>query len=87
VGAGTAAASAHWVQAAAAGTALAALLIWLLIYTRLSAPINRQLTAAAETRQMLPNGRALQAKWDSLINARAALQGLAVAASCVVLLT
>ena len=81
-----AAASAHWVQAAAAGTAVAALLMWLLLYTRLSAPINRQLTAAAENGQMLPNGRALQAKWDSIINARAALQGLAVAASCVVLL-
>ena len=78
--------AAHWVQAAAAGTAVAALLMWLLLYTRLSAPINRQLTAAAETGQMLPNGRALQAKWDSIINARAALQSLAVAASCVVLL-
>ncbi|HEX7827919.1 MAG TPA: DUF1772 domain-containing protein [Mycobacterium sp.] len=87
VGAVAAAASAHWVQAAAAGTALAALLIWLLLYTRLSAPINRQLTTAAETGQVLPNGRALQAKWDSVINARAALQGLAVAASCLVLLT
>ena len=87
VGTVAAAASAHWVQAAAAATALAALLIWLLLYTRFSAPINRQLTAAAETGQMLPNGRALQVKWDSLINARAALQGLAVAASCVVLFT
>jgi hypothetical protein len=80
-----AAASGHGVQAAAAGTALAALLIWLLLYTRLSAPINRQLAAAAETGQMLPNGRALQAKWDSIINVRATLQSLAVAASCVVL--
>lgn len=87
VGAVTAAASAHWVEAAAAGTALGALLTWLLLYTRLSAPINRQLAAAAETGQTLPNGRALQAKWDSVITARAALQGLAVAASCVVLLT
>jgi len=86
VGAVAAAASAHWVQAAAAGTALAALLMWLLLYTRFSAPINRQLTAAAETGALLPNGRALQVKWDSLIDARAALQGVAVAASCVVLL-
>ncbi|QNJ93470.1 DUF1772 domain-containing protein [Mycolicibacterium fluoranthenivorans] len=86
VGAVAAATSAHWVQAAAAGTAPAALLMWLLLYTRLSAPINRQLTAAAETGEMLANGRALQVKWDSLIAARAALQGIAVAASCVVLL-
>jgi hypothetical protein len=82
-----AAANAHWLQAAAAGTALAALLIWLLLYTRISAPINRQLTAAAEGSQTLPNGRALQAKWESIIDTRAALQGLAVAAACVVLLT
>ncbi|HET9116841.1 MAG TPA: hypothetical protein VFN75_01985 [Pseudonocardiaceae bacterium] len=81
-----AAVNAHWVQVAAAGTALAALLIWLLLYTRISAPINRQLTAAAEAGRTLPNGRALQAKWDSIIDARAALQGLAVAAACVALL-
>lgn len=82
-----AAANAQWLQVAAAGTGLAALLIWLLLYTRISAPINRQLTVAAEAGQTLPNGRALQAKWDSIIDARAALQGLAVAAACVVLLT
>ncbi|BBZ28904.1 hypothetical protein MMAD_31990 [Mycolicibacterium madagascariense] len=75
------------VQAIAAGTALIALLIWLVVYTRLSAPINRELTAAAESGRTLPNGRALQARWDAVINARAALQGLAVAASCLVLLT
>jgi hypothetical protein len=77
----------HWVQATAAGTALAALLTWLLLYTRVSAPINRQLTAAANAGHPLPSGRALQAKWDSIIGARAALQGLAVAALCVVLVT
>jgi hypothetical protein len=77
--------SAHWAQAIAAGTALILLLIWLVIYTRVSAPINRQLTAAADAGRALPNGRALQAKWDHVINARAMLQGLAVAALCVVL--
>jgi hypothetical protein len=81
-----AAAAAHWVQAAAA-TASAALLIWLLIYTRLSAPVNRQRTAAAESGRTLANGRALQAKWDSVINTRAALQGLAMAALCTVAIT
>lgn len=82
-----AAVAAHRVQACAAGAALALLLIWLALYTRVSAPINRQLTAAAEAGQTLPNGRALQAKWDSMIGARAVLQGLAVAALCVVLMT
>src|SRR5581483_7913463 len=43
--------TAHWLQAAAAGIALVAMLIWLLLYTRISAPINRQLTAAAEAGQ------------------------------------
>jgi len=77
--------AAHWVQAVAAGVALALLLIWLVLYTRVSAPINRQLTAAADAGQRLPNGRALQARWDSIIDARAGLQGLAVASLCVVL--
>jgi Domain of unknown function (DUF1772) len=77
--------AAHWVQAISAGTALVLLLIWLVLYTRVSAPINRQLTAAADAGQRLPNGRALQAKWDSIIDARAGLQGLAVACLCVVL--
>lgn len=81
-----AAVAAHWAQAIAAGAALGLLVIWLVLYTQVSAPINRQLTAASDARQPLPNGRALQAKWDSIINARAVLQGLAVAALCVVLM-
>ncbi|OBG32641.1 DUF1772 domain-containing protein [Mycobacterium sp. E3198] len=80
-----AAVGAHWAQAIPAGAALALLLIWLALYTQVSAPINRQLTAAAEAGRPLPNGRVLQAKWDSIINARAMLQGLAVAALCAVL--
>ena len=76
----------HWVQALAAGTALAALLIWLTLYLRVSAPVNRQLTAAADAGRGLLNGRALQAKWDSIIGVRAVLQGLAVAALCVSLM-
>ena len=78
--------AANWVQAIAAAAALVLLLIWLLLYTRVSAPINRQLTAAAEAGQPLPNGRALQTKWDSIIGVRAGLQGLALAALCVVLM-
>lgn len=80
-----AAITAQWAQALAAGTALILLLVWLVLYTRVSAPINRQLTAAADAGRALPNGRALQAKWDRIIGARAVLQGLAVAALCVVL--
>jgi hypothetical protein len=82
-----AAVASHWAQAIAAGVALAALLVWLALYARVSAPINRQLTAAADAGQALPNVRVLQARWDSIIGARAALQGVAVAALCVVLVT
>ena len=78
---------AQWAQAIGAGTSLALLLVWIVLYTQVSAPINRQLTAAAEAGQPLPSGRALQAKWDSIIDARAVLQGLAVAALCVALMS
>lgn len=81
-----AAASGRWTQATVAGVAMAALLIWLVLYTRVSAPINRQLTAAAEAGDTPSNGRVLQEKWDRIIGARAVLQGLAVAALCVVLM-
>ncbi len=81
-----AAVSAHWAQAVAAGAAMVLLLVWIVLYTRVSAPINRQLTAAADAGSSLPNGRVLQAKWDRIINARALLQGLALAALCAVLM-
>ena len=86
VSAALATVAAHWAQTIAAGAALVALVIWLVLYTRVSAPINRQLTAAADASRALPNGRALQAQWDRIIGARAMLQGLAVAALCVVLM-
>lgn len=78
-------AASQWTQTATAGIALTSLLIWLALYNRVSAPINRQLTAAADAGQALPNVRSLQRKWDSIIGIRAALQGVAVAALCVVL--
>lgn len=81
-----AAVAAHWAQAIVAGAALVLLLVWIVLYTQVSAPINRQLTAAADAGQPLPNGRALQAQWDRIIGARAMLQGLALAALCVVLM-
>jgi hypothetical protein len=76
----------HWAQAIPAGVAVVLWLVWLLLYTRVSAPINRQLTAAADSGQVLPHVRVLQANWDRIINARAILQGLALAALCVALM-
>jgi hypothetical protein len=80
-----AASAGRWVQAIAAATAVVLLLIWLGLYTRISAPINRQLTAAAEAGDTPPNARLLQDNWDRIINARATIQGLAVAALCLTL--
>jgi hypothetical protein len=81
-----AALAAHWSQAIAAGVAVVLLLAWLVLYTRVSAPINRRLTTAAENGQVLPDVRVLQANWDRIITARAILQGLALAALCLTLI-
>lgn len=81
-----AALAANWAQAIAAGVAVVLLLVWLLFYIRVSAPINRQLTAAADRGQVLADVRLLQANWDRIITARAALQGLALAALCLALI-
>ncbi|MDZ4269990.1 MAG: DUF1772 domain-containing protein [Mycobacterium sp.] len=80
-----AAVAAHWAQAIAAAAALVLLSVWIVLYTQVSAPINRQLTAAAEAGHPLPKARVLQAQWDRAIGARATLQGLALAALCVAL--
>jgi hypothetical protein len=71
------------VASATAGAALAMLLGWVLLYLRISAPINRALTAAADHHETPTNARDLQDDWDRIIVPRAVLQGLAVAALCV----
>jgi Domain of unknown function (DUF1772) len=70
---------------AAAAAAAVVLAAWLVIYLRISAPVNRTLTAAATTGQLPPDARSLQRKWDSVILIRAILQGVAVAALCAAL--
>jgi hypothetical protein len=82
-----AAAAGRWTAAAMAGAALALLLVWIVLYLRVSAPINRQLTAAVLASDVPANARALQENWDRVINARATLQGLAVCALCVALIS
>jgi hypothetical protein len=81
-----AAASGRWMQAGAAGVAVGLLLVWLALYLRVSAPINRELTAAVGQPELAPDAHALQADWDKVITARATLQGLAVALLCLTLL-
>jgi hypothetical protein len=86
VGAILAATAGRWPEATAAATAFALLLVWLSLYLRISAPINRQLTAAATAGDTPANARALQQGWDRIINARAIIQGAAVVALCAALL-
>ena len=77
--------SGHWVSTAAAALATLALVVFLAIYNRVSKPVNTALTAAALADRVPGDARRLQARWDSVINARVALQTLALAALCVAL--
>jgi hypothetical protein len=70
----------HAAAASSAGVALVLLVVWLVLYTRVSAPINRVLTAAAERGETPADARALQAWWDRIIVLRASLQGVALLA-------
>ena len=70
----------HATASAAAGAAFVLLVAWLVVYLRVSAPINRTLTAAAEAHETPGDARALQRAWDRVIVPRAVLQGLAVLA-------
>ena len=54
---------------------------------RVAAPINRELTAAARAHVTPPGARALQRRWDGVINVRAALQGVALVLLLVVIAT
>ncbi len=66
-------------RAATAGVALVAVLTWLAIYLRVAAPINRMLIAAARAHNTPEDTRTLQARWNSVITARALLMMVAVA--------
>lgn len=81
-----AAGAGRWAGAISAATAVGLLLIWLALYARISAPINRQLSAAAKAGDTPSNARLLQERWDRIINARAIIQGLAVTALCLTLI-
>lgn len=75
-----AAVAGHPAESVTAGVAFLLLGGWVVLYLRISAPINRVLTAAADTHQTPANARALQRDWDRIIVPRAVVQGLAVAA-------
>jgi hypothetical protein len=82
---GLAVAGGHWTSAAAGALAALALIAFVLLYTRVSKPVNTALTAAAIAGRVPGDARGLQARWDAVIDVRVALQTLALAALCVAL--
>jgi len=87
--AATAALSLFWgtpLTGAMAVVALVALLVWLTLFARISAPINKVLTAAALADEVPSNARALQARWESIIPLRAVLLGLSIMLLCATIL-
>lgn len=67
------------------GTGLVAAIVWLVIFGRVSAPLNKEMTAAAVADETPGNIRELQRRWDGVIMLRAALQGYVVLALCLAL--
>jgi uncharacterized membrane protein (UPF0136 family) len=68
----------HWGAAVATSTATTAIVVFVAVYSRVSKPVNAALTAAAASDTIPGNARALQARWDSVITARALLQAVAL---------
>jgi len=73
-----AAVAGHLAASAIAGAAFLLLVVWVLLYLRISAPINRTFSAAADAHETPANARTLQRDWDRIIVPRAVLQGIAV---------
>lgn len=63
-----------------AAAAVVALAIWLGIYARVSAPVNKELTAAVLADRVPVDVRDMQRTWDSVIVVRVILQGIALVA-------
>ena len=63
------------------------LTLFVIVYNRLSKPINRLQTEAAKTGRSLDNGRELQASWDRSLMIRVPLLVVSMLAQCLVLVT
>ena len=61
-------------------SAVAAQALWIVVYQRVAAPVNAELTRQARAHSVPTDARALQARWDSVIVARVLLMGFAVVA-------
>jgi len=64
---------------------LSMLILFVVIYTRLSKPINRLQTEAAKTGGTLDNARELQASWDRSVMIRTPLLVASLLAQCLAL--
>ena len=62
------------------------LILFVIVYDRLSKPINRLQTEAAKTGKSLNDGRELQASWDRSVMIRVPLLLVSLFAQCLVLL-
>ena len=62
------------------------LILFVVIYARLSKPINKIQTEAAKSGESLNNGRELQASWDRSLILRVPLLVVSLLAQCLVLL-
>lgn len=83
--AGAAAVEGRTVAAISAAIAAGCLLVWLAVFLRMSAPINRVLTAAATEGRVPTDVRRLQHRWDRVLYIRIPLHTLALAALCAAL--
>ena len=61
-------------------SAVAAQVLWIVVYLRVAAPVNTELIRHARAGSVPADARALQARWDSVIVARVLLMGFAVIA-------
>ena len=61
-------------------SAVAAQVLWIVVYRSVAAPVNAELTRQARAHSVPTDARALQARWDSVIVARVLLMGFAVVA-------
>jgi len=61
------------------------LLLFVIVYDRLSKPINRLQTEAAKTGRVLENGRELQASWNRSLFIRVPLLIVSMLAQCLVI--
>ena len=66
-------------------SAVAAQVLWIVVYRSVAAPVNAALTRHARAGSVPPDARALQARWDGAIVARVLLMGFAVVTLAVAL--